>query len=238
MNEEVFKKDEAFLSQIPAWEQEYKESDKLIIDFEKEQWRNAKASFTDHDLTIFGYAVMEDWEAPYMEALAKIATSRGGVVLELGFGMAISANFIQQANITQHLIIEANHDVAEAARAFAKNAPRQTQILEGFWKEMINGIPDGSLDGILFDTYPLTDKELYQNHFAFFPFAYRKLRKGGVFTYYSDEIEVFGKVHLTKLQDAGFALSDITSKVIPVAPPEDCEYWKAGTMLAPCLVKG
>jgi guanidinoacetate N-methyltransferase len=232
-----FKKDADFLSQIPDWEKDYKESDVLAIDFEKSQWRNAEAQFTDHDLKIFGYAVMEDWETPYMAALAKIATSRGGVVLELGFGMAISAGFIQEAAIEQHFIIEANHGVAEKARIFAGQARHKTVVLEGFWEEMIHQIPDGSLDGILFDTYPLTDKELYQNHFTFFPFAYRKLKPGGVFTYYSDEIDAFGEVHLRKLLEAGFSLDGICSQVIPVTPPEDCEYWKAGTMLAPSITK-
>lgn len=231
------KKDKEFLSQIPNWEKDYKNSDKLIIDFEKEKWRNAKASFSEHDLKIFDYAVMEDWETSYMEELAKISVSKGGDVLELGYGMGISANFIQKGKIKKHTIIEANHDVAKKARVFAKKAPHKTEILEGFWEEVIEKIPDNSLNGILFDTYPLTEKELYQNHFTFFPFAYKKLKKGGVFTYYSDEIKNFGKVHIEKLKEAGFELKNIKRKVVPVNPPKDCEYWKARTILAPILIK-
>ena len=231
------KKDKELLSQIPIWEKGYKDSDKLIIDFEKEKWRNAKASFTDHDLKIFGYAVMEDWETSYMEELAKISVSKAGEVLELGYGMGISANFIQKGNITKHIIIEANHDVAKKARVFAKKAPHKTEILEGFWEEVIEKIPDNSLSGILFDTYPLTEKELYKNHFTFFPFAYKKLKKGGVFTYYSDEIKDFSKTHVKKLKEAGFKLQNIKRKVVSVNPPKDCEYWKAKTILAPILIK-
>ncbi|MDD4663931.1 MAG: class I SAM-dependent methyltransferase [Caldisericia bacterium] len=237
MKRKPFKKDKDFLSQVPAWEAAYKESPKLVIDFEKKKWRKAKASFTSHDLQIFGCAVMEDWEAPYMKELAKIASSRGGIVLELGFGMGISASFIQQENIKKHIIIEANHSVAEKARTFAREAPHQTQVLEGFWEDMINMIPDCSLDGILFDTYPLTEKELYQNHFLFFPFAHKKLRKGGVFTYYSDEIEKYGKVHINKLKAAGFDIDKIKGVVIPIDPPSNCEYWKAKTILAPLITK-
>lgn len=237
MNKKSFIKDSAFLSQIPEWENKYKLSQELAIDFEKEKWRTASANFTDHDLTIFGCAVMEDWETPYMKELAKIATTNGGVILELGFGMAISASFIQNANISKHIIIEANHDVAERARKFAKKSPRSIEILEGFWEEMINLIPNESVDGILFDTYPLTDKELYQNHFNFFPFAFNKLKRGGIFTYYSDEVIGFGAEHLKKLAEAGFDYRKITGKIVSINPPADCEYWKAKTILAPIITK-
>jgi len=231
------KKDKDFLSQIPYWEKEYKKTDKVAIDFEKRKWKKAKANFSEHDLRIFGCAVMEDWETPYMEKLARVSASKGGVVLELGFGMGISANFIQKGKIKKHIIMEANHDVVKKARIFAKKAPHETEILEGFWEEKINEVPDNSLNGILFDTYPLTEKELYQNHFAFFPFAYRKLKKGGVFTYYSDEIKKFGKVHMRELQKAGFSKKNIKSEIAVVFPPKDCDYWKANTILVPVIQK-
>ncbi|MEO8637824.1 MAG: class I SAM-dependent methyltransferase [Candidatus Taylorbacteria bacterium] len=230
-------KDADFLSQIPNWEKKYKESDEAAISFKKAEWKDAKAVFSEHDLKIFGYAVMEDWETPYMEELANIASSKGGVVLELGYGMGISARFIQKSPILKHIIIEANKEVADEARKFAKTAKYETQILEGLWEEVIDDVADNSLDGILFDTYPLAEKELYQNHFTFFPFAYKKLKNGGVFTYYSDEVDKFGEVHLAKLQEAGFQLKNIHSKVTKVTPPADCEYWKAETILSPMIIK-
>lgn len=226
-----------FLSQIPEWEKEYKESDDLTINFKKEDWKGASADFTEHDLKIFGCAVMEDWEEPYMKDLAEIACRNGGTVLELGFGMGISAKFIQQHVIDKHIIIEANATVAEKARDFAKSAPHEVEVLEGLWEEVIDQVPDGSLDGILFDTYPLTEEEVYQNHFNFFDVAYRKLKKGGIFTYYSDEITDFGKVHLRKLQSAGFVPENIKKKLTHIKPPKDCEYWKADTILSPIVQK-
>lgn len=231
------KKSKNFLSQIPDWEVDYKKSEDKEIDFKKADWKGATATFTKHDLKIFGCAVMEDWETSYMKDLAKVACSKGGTVLELGFGMAISAKFIQKENIKKHIIIEANKEVSDVAKKFAKNAKHKTEVLVGFWEDVIKNIPDESVDGILFDTYPLTDKELYQNHFNFFPFAFKKLRKGGVFTYYSDEINEFGKVHLKKLQKAGFKLENINSHICKVSPPKDCEYWKAETMLTPIIIK-
>lgn len=237
MKEKKTKKNKEFLSQIPDWEAEYKKSDAVSITFEKKDWVDAKADFSDKDLKIFGYAVMEDWETPYMKDLADIATSHGGVVLELGFGMGISAKFIQQHKISKHIIIEANKEVATQARKFSKTAKHPIEILEGFWEHVIEKVPNNSLDGILFDTYPLEEKEIYQNHFNFFPFAYRKLKKGGVFTYYSDETKKFGKIHLKKLQEAGFEKKNIKNRVCRINPPKDCEYWKSNTILSPIIVK-
>lgn len=232
-----FKKDKDFLSQIPSWEKGYKNSNESIIKFEKEKWKTEKAIFSKHDIEIFGYTVMEDWETSYMKELADIAASKGGVILELGYGMGISANFIQKHKIKRHIIIEVNRDIVKKAKIFAKKAPNKTDIWSGFWEDFMKKISDNSLDGILFDTYPLIEKELYQNHFNFFPFAYKKLKKGGVFTYYSDEAKNFSKVHLKKLQEAGFQKKNIKYKVCHINPPKDCEYWQANTILAPIIIK-
>lgn len=237
MSKKQINKDEEFLSQIPDWEKEYKNNDEAVIDFEKQEWKTAKATFTDRDLRILGEPVMEDWETPYMRELADIACRNGGTILELGFGMGISAQFIQEASIQKHIIIEANHEVAEKAREFGKTAKHEVLILEGLWEEVIDNVADESIDGILFDTYPLSDKELYQNHFFFFPYAFNKLKQGGIFTYYSDEEKDFGKVHLERLAEAGFKQGNISGKVVNVDTPKDCEYWKADTFLAPIVIK-
>ena len=45
---------------------------------------------------------MESWEKPYMEALADVATRNGGRVLEVGFGLYLSANGVQAHEIVEH----------------------------------------------------------------------------------------------------------------------------------------
>jgi guanidinoacetate N-methyltransferase len=169
-----------------------------------EEWGEAPADFTVHTLKILGHPVMEDWETGYMEVLAKTAALNGGTVLEVGYGMGISAKFIHTHNIKKHIIIEANNAVAEKARVFASTAHIETEVFEGFWEDEIDKIQNESIDGMLFDTYPLSEKEIHKNHYKFFPFAYKKLRKGGVFTYYSDEISSFSKEHCSALVEAGF----------------------------------
>ena len=230
-------KDKEFLSQIPDWESAYKESDEPMINYSKSEFVSAEPHLSPHALTILGEPVMEDWEAPYMDVLAEIATSRGGIVLELGYGMGISAQIIQSYKIKRHIIIEANHGVAHMARTWASTARIETIVLEGLWQDVISEISTESLDGILFDTYPLSEVELYQNHFSFFPHAFEKLKSGGVFTYYSDEVADFSSVHIRKLLAAGFLRCNISGKIVPVSPPSSCEYWKAQTILAPVVYK-
>ncbi|MDO8452018.1 MAG: class I SAM-dependent methyltransferase [bacterium] len=211
---------------------------RIAIGFrEKREWKTAHAKFTKHMLKIFGHPVMEDWEVPYMKKLAEIATSQGGIVLEVGFGMGISARFIQKGKISRHIIIEVNHEVAERARKFGKKAKHPVEVVEGLWEEVIGRIPDKSLSGILFDTYPLTKAEIHRNHFFFFKIASRKLKQGGIFTYYSDEIDSYHKEHLRKLMDAGFRRKNIDGEIVRMKPPKNCQYWKSDTILAPIIKK-
>lgn len=202
----------------------------------KKEWKRAEPVWEKHSLQILGQPVMEDWEEPYMQALASIVTASADTVLEVGFGMGISAGFITQAKIKKHIIIEANHAVAQKAREFARGAGVQTKVIEGLWEDVIEKIPDGSADAILFDTYPLSGAEL-RNHFPFFPFAHRKLRVGGVFTYFSDEEHMYQPEHLEHLMAAGFPLRGILGALVHVDTPKDCLYWHWKTILAPIVLK-
>lgn len=201
-------------------------------------WQEEPAEFTDGKLTIAGHPVMQDWEKPYMQELARIASSNGGVVLELGFGLGLSASYIQQHPIEKHMIIEANKDVFIRLKAFVEEAPHHVEPLFGLWEEVISTIPDDSIDGILYDTYITSFDDAAQFTYEYFPFfkdAYRILRKGGIFTYYSSEISDFSPDHIKMLKDTGF--SSIDKVICPVTPPSDCLYWKSDTIIAPIVKK-
>lgn len=201
----------------------------------RERWPAAPAQWSEDALTICGHPVMERWEDGYMRELARIAASRGGAVLEVGFGMGISASYLQRQAIAEHVIIEANADVFHKVEKFADGARVPVQALFGFWEDVVPRLAAGSVSGILFDTYPLVPEDVHRNHFAFFREAHRLLKPGGVLTYYSDEPYRFSDEHLACLKRAGF--SRIGAVTCRVKPPEDCQYWKSGTILAPIVVK-
>ncbi len=209
-------------------------------------WVNAPATYSFVDgqevLTIAGHPVMEGWEAGYMQELADIASSRGGDVLELGYGLGLSAKAIQSHPIKSYTVIEANKDVVQKRaqgdleEAIAKGSAR---ILSGLWEKVIPTLPDESFDGILFDTYPLTEEDIHGNHFPFFAEAYRILRTNSIFTYYSDVAteEEFLRINVPRLVQAGFKRENISCRICKVQPPADCKYWKDQTIIVPVITK-
>lgn len=203
---------------------------------EPETWRNAEAVYTEEHLYIQGQDVMAAWEHPYMSALARIATSNGGVVLEGGFGMGISASYIQSYPIEKHIVVEANVNVFEKLKAFAQTSEKPVEPLSGLWQDVIASIPDASIDGILFDICPINEVETVITFAVpFFKEAHRILKKGGIFTYFSCEVEDYSDEHLKLLKEAGF--ESIDKEIIPISPPQDCEYWGSSTMIAPIIRK-
>ncbi len=182
--------------------------------------------------------IMQAWEKPYMKKLASIASSKGGNVLEVGFGMGISADFIQKSKkIKTHTIIECHPSmIKNLKKRYSKEIGSGRILLkEGFWENVTNQIPAKSFDGILFDSCPL-DKEV--EFFQFFPFfkeAFRLLKDTGIFTYFSDEPLKISKKHMSQLHKAGF--KNIKFQVCNISPPKDCLYWKHQTIVAPIIKK-
>jgi len=201
---------------------------------DKSKWKTENIVMTENKLEIFGHPVMESWEEPYMKKLAEIATSKNGKILEVGFGLGISAKHIQQNIISEHHIIEANNFVYEKLLIFAENANHRVFSYLGFWEDIVKNMQDESFDGILFDTYPIVESELHTARFDFFNQAYRLLKKGGVFTHYSGEIE-FTTEYISNLKNAGF--TDFSGELITITPSSNCLYWDEKQILAPKIIK-
>ena len=108
--------------------------------------------FSDDKITISGsnIDVMMDWEAPIMSASAAYVTQGGGDILEVGFGMGISANYIQSHSISSHTIIENHPQVISKSREWASGKSNVT-IVSQSWQEVTQSL--GTFDGIFFDDF-------------------------------------------------------------------------------------
>ena len=116
------------------------------------QWKEKKLNHYDNRILFDDrdeLYVMGDWEDPIMKAHAEITCRNGGHILEVGFGMGISANYIQEQDIESHTIIELNDEVYEKAVEWAKDKPN-TEIVSGDWKTVEL---DKKFDAIFFDAY-------------------------------------------------------------------------------------
>lgn len=224
---------------------------KSEADFDKRDWTGIGEELDSERLDIDGHPVMQAWESPYMGELARIATRKGGRVLEVGFGMAISATAIQQYDHTEHIIMEANGDVFKRLEAFKGTYPKVTPMGPALWQDSVNKMEDGSLDGILYDTYPLNAEEQHTHQFDFLKQARRLLKPGGILTYcnltslgvlkneFESWEELFEKTQLPLLLEAGYTLDEIKDiEIFPVTPTADCEYYQHTTAMAPVIIRG
>ena len=101
-------------------------------------------------ITETGEEVMMSWEDSLMSASAAYVTENGGDILEIGFGMGISARYIQSHSISSHTIVENHPQIIQKAVEWASNKSNVT-IISQSWYDVRNSI--GQFDGIFYDTY-------------------------------------------------------------------------------------
>lgn len=223
---------------------------KSITETNPSEWIETSVKLTTERLDIDGHPVMQIWETPFMNKLAEVAASRGGRVLEVGFGLGISANSIQQQPLNEHIILEANTEVFKTLQTFKNSAPHKVSAIgPNLWQNSLPTIENNSIDGILYDTYPLVKEEQHTHQFDFIKAAYPKLKSGGILTYcnltslgvlrpqYQSWEELFKETQLPYLLKCGFQSQDISFETFPVTPDKKCEYYMIDTALVPICTK-
>ena len=174
-------------------------------------------------LDIGGEPVMDEFERDYISLLGANVARYDSSVLEVGFGMGISANAVQEefARVVEkkpgskpvHIIIEYNHNVAEIAREWGKRQKFPVVVLEGDWQKEIEKIPAGILTGALADPYPLSPEEKHEDAARPLSRIHEKLMPGGVVSYYPDSQYCLSERHAELARQAGFKyIGAITSR--------------------------
>ncbi|MDB3913299.1 class I SAM-dependent methyltransferase [Flavobacteriaceae bacterium] len=106
------------------------------------------------------FQVMMSWEDSIMKASADYICEGGGDILEIGFGMGISAGYIQANSITSHTIVENHPQMIEKAKAWAEDKPNVT-IVEGDWYDVKDSL--STYDGIFYDTWADDNVDAFTN---------------------------------------------------------------------------
>lgn len=94
--------------------------------------------------------VMGVWEHPLMSASAAYITENGGDILEIGFGMGLSAGYMHSHSISSHTVVEIHPDIIPKALEWAAEKPNVT-VITGSWYDNLDIL--STYDGILYDTY-------------------------------------------------------------------------------------
>jgi guanidinoacetate N-methyltransferase len=168
--------------------------------------------------------------------------SQAGDVLEVGFGRGVSATMLQERRPRSHTIIEMNrHSIERYFVPWREEYPdADIRLSAGRWQDELAKL--GLFDGILFHTYPMNEEEFVKYILSSVTFAEhafeamsQHLKPGGVFTYFTAEIDSLSRRHQRALLRW---FSEIAFKVIPVSvPPDTIDSWWADSMVAVKAVK-
>jgi hypothetical protein len=126
--------------------------------------------------------VMHKAEKSLMYKLAEIVTKNGGDILEIGFGMHLSADGIQSnPSVTSHTIIEVHPEMYKNALTWAENKPN-VKIILGDWLDVLPTLRS-KFDGILHDTH------LDPNISKFLDYVKPNCKKGTIVGFFQTPVE-------------------------------------------------
>ena len=189
-------------------------------------FNESKITFTDSEIK---WEVMMDWEDPLMLASAAYICEEGGDILEIGFGMGISAAYIQSHTINSHTIIENHPDMIPRAQAWAADKSNVT-IVEGSWYDIKDTL--STYDGLFMDTYGDKDMNEFSSSLS------SLMKAGGKATWWNS---ISGSVNISRSYDEDgntlifegkgesqqtnyYCIPDVTYDVYNVTPPTNCYF--------------
>jgi protein arginine N-methyltransferase 2 len=171
-----------------------------------------------------GNAIMMEWERPIMKEQAKTTTSKGGRVLNIGFGMGIIDSYIAEADgVTEHWIIEPHPDVQR--EMMKRGWLTKANCIFTTWQEALPYLPQ--FDGIYIDTW-------CESLVPFYRAVKNILKPDGVFTFFNNPRSDEKGLHmideeyyaLKQWADVKFESFEIPSIAKPIEQrPDGLVYW-------------
>lgn len=146
-------------------------------------WDREPMEILESELRIGEQKVMKRWEAPLMDRMARslCSAARRGRILEIGYGLGISARSIEACNVERHTIVEAHPEVFDDLKSWAQEVDpgaKRIQAINDFWQNRLDTL--AMADGIFFDTYCDGVEALIEENVAFLEKASAAIAPGTV----------------------------------------------------------
>ena len=160
-----------------------------------------------------GDEVMMSWEDSLMSASAAYVTENSGDILEIGFGMGISAGYMHSHSISSHTIVENHPEIIPKAVEWASNKSNVT-IVSQSWYDVKDSLE--TFDGIFYDAYGDDDM------FHFSSSLSELIKSGTKVTWWNNETS---KTNF-------YNIPNVTYQSISVNPPQNT-YFNSTTYYLP-----
>jgi spermidine synthase len=122
-----------------------------------------------------GRAIMMEWETPLMEKYANIICSKGGDILNIGYGMGIIDNYIQSHNPKTHWIVEAHPQIQKQMCKKGWLKKSNVRCIFDTWQNVSQYLP--KFNGIFIDTFDAYEIPFYEN-------VHKMLKFNGIFSFF------------------------------------------------------
>ncbi|VVP34100.1 hypothetical protein PS862_04527 [Pseudomonas fluorescens] len=203
------------------------------MDPQRTEYLKAQALYCGEALRIGDSFVMHEWERPLIRRMVDdLALTSQDEVLEVGYGMGISATMIQQAQPALHTIVEPHPVVLEKARAW-KAERANVQLIAGYWQQL-----EGTqrFSAIFFDPFCDEMGAVIEENLAFIKFAPQSLlAEGGRLAMFCIHpwLDVLYQQHIFE----HYQRVQISSVEVAVKETEDPTLQSGGKMISVILYK-
>ncbi|OLF54097.1 class I SAM-dependent methyltransferase [Pseudomonas chlororaphis] len=142
------------------------------MDPQRKDYLATEAVYTDESLRIGGEYVMHEWERPLIRKMVEdLKLTHDDQLLEIGFGMGISASILQAFGPASHTIVEPHPQVLAQAERW-KGARANIQLHPGYWQQLTG---DARYSAIFFDPFADDMAAVDDENLEFLKFAAQSL---------------------------------------------------------------